>query len=143
MAKMTKLQKAISASKKRRKKHPRLQPKDLSPISHSLKRKITGEYTDLLQNIEFAIVSCWDLDSGVNDLVVHQAVRAVILDELPAENSSQRVVLALRKIRDFREDIPEEIWTDALRVIIDSVKFHSTLREDSSEYLEFVSNFVV
>ncbi len=50
--------------------------------------------------------------------------------------------MALRAMRENREDITDDVWREALHVVADSVKRHSELRPGETSYLSFASRFV-
>ncbi|GAG34969.1 unnamed protein product, partial [marine sediment metagenome] len=39
-------------------------------------------------------------------------------------------------------DIPDDIWRDGLRTVLESVHRHSSLKPGSRDYLDFVSDYV-
>ena len=48
----------------------------------------------------------------------------------------------LDEVRNFRADVPDKIWRDGLRTVLQSVQRHSNLMPGEREYLDFVSDFV-
>ena len=52
------------------------------------------------------------------------------------------LVGALEAIRQFREDISDDVWHDGLRVVRDSVHRHSRLRRGETGYLAFAGQYV-
>ena len=52
------------------------------------------------------------------------------------------LVMALRAMRQLREDLTDDVWREALRVVADSVKRHSDFRPGETSYLSFAGQFV-
>jgi uncharacterized alpha-E superfamily protein len=100
------------------------------------------EHLDVLQNIEFALVDGYRNDPSIDDRDVFEALSASLNDREPGEQPVSGLVTALRAMRQFREDITDDVWRDALRVVVDSVKRHSDLRPRETSYLSFAGRYV-
>ena len=103
---------------------------------------MTEEHADVLQNIEFALVSAFREDQRVDDRDVAAALRAAIAGEAPAEDTVESLVARLAGIRRMRADISDETWLDGLKVVLESVQRHSLRRRGDYDYLLFVENFL-
>lgn len=108
-----------------------------------LLKRMTRDHQDLLQNIEFALVSRYRDNGTIDDRIVADALRAVIQGTIPADARAQSLTEGLEEIREFRSDVSDEIWRDGLRTVLQSVHRHSSLRPGSRGYLDFVSDFIV
>jgi len=108
-----------------------------------LLKRMTRDHQDLLQNIEFALVSRYRDNGTIDDRIVADALRAVIQGTIPADARAQSLTEGLEEIREFRSDVSDEIWRDGLRTVLQSVHTHSSLRPGSRGYLDFVSDFIV
>ena len=111
-----------------------------SPIK--LMKRMAGAHEDVLQNIEFALVSRHREDPGIDDRAVDEALRCYLNDTEPSDARVADLVGALEAIRQFREDISDDVWHDGLRVVRDSVHRHSRLRRGETGYLAFAGQYV-
>jgi hypothetical protein len=108
-------------------------------------KHMTRDHTDVLQNIEFALVRCAREDPGIDDSVVDQALQISKRGAEPTEDVDPRVAAvcsALAGIRSFRHEIPDAIWVAGLRTVDESVRRHSSLRPGEKSYLTFVEPYV-
>jgi len=111
--------------------------------SRKLMKRMSRDHLDVLQNIEFALVSAYRNDRDVDDCVVAEALNAAIHDAVPDEPRARSLVHQLASVREFRADMADNIWRDALRTVLQSVQRHSTFKRGSTEYLDFVSTFIL
>jgi hypothetical protein len=100
-------------------------------------------HLDVLQNIEFTIISRYRSDCSIDDRIVAYALRAVILYTEPEDTRAQSLSESLEGIRELRADIPDDIWQEGLRTVLQSVHRHSSLKPGCRLYLDFVSDFVL
>jgi len=106
-------------------------------------KHMARDHLDVLQNIEFVLVSGYRSDRSIDDRIVADALRAVILDTEPENTRAQSLSGSLEHIRELRVDVPDDIWRDGLRTVLESVHRHSSLKPGSRGYLDFVSDFVL
>ena len=99
-------------------------------------------HQDVLQNIEFALISCCRDNSEIDDMIIADALKAAILSQEPVHQLSTKLLNALQDIRDVRSDVLDNIWRDGFRVVLNSVKRHSNLRPGDKKYINFVSQFI-
>ena len=112
-------------------------------VSDKVYRRMTQRHPDVLQNIEFALVSTWRSHRAIDDGDVKQALVAS-LRGVPAEDvDALRLQQSLDSMRDQRVDIADELWRDGLRVVLHSVHNHSTATSGATGYLRFVQDFVI
>ena len=104
---------------------------------------MASHHLDVLQSIEFTIISRYCSDRSIDDLIVADALRAVILDTETEDSRAQSLGESLEGIREFRADISDDIWQEALRTVLQSVLRHSSLKPGNRWYLDFVSDFVL
>jgi len=100
-------------------------------------------HLDMLQNIEFVLISGYRSDRSIDDRIVADALRAVILDTEPENTSAQSLSESLENIHVLRSDIPDDIWRDGMRTVLESVHRHSSLKPGCRLYLDFASDFVL
>jgi hypothetical protein len=103
------------------------------------------DHIDLLQNIEFALVTQARTDPTIDDAIIDQAIRACIGRAELLDGSDSRVASLyanLNSIRSLREDVSDEIWDAGLRKIQKSVRLHSSLAPGETRYLDFVRPYV-
>jgi uncharacterized alpha-E superfamily protein len=104
-------------------------------------KRMTRDHLDVLQNIEFVLVSGYRSDRTIDDRIVADALRAAILDAEPQDSRARSLNESLESIRMLRSDVPDDIWWDGLRTVLESVHRHSSLKPGSRGYLDFVSDF--
>ncbi len=110
--------------------------------SRKLMKRMTRDHQDVLQNIEFILVTRYREDRHIYDRVVANALKAAIRGETADDTLAESLNEELEEIRLFRSDISDEIWRDCLRTVLQSVHRHSGLRPGEREYLDFVSDFI-
>jgi hypothetical protein len=101
------------------------------------------DHLDLLQNIEFILVTKYREDPTIDDRVVAEVLKAAIDNNAPQDKQAASIKESLQGIREIRSDIPDEIWRDGLRTVLQSVHRHSSLKPGSRGYLNFVSDFIL
>ena len=103
---------------------------------------MTRYYVDVLQNIEFCLVTAWRDDSDIDDKDTAAALKTVI-NEGQAENQRVKLLVSsLENIRMQRLDVSDDIWKKGLKVVLESVHTHSDAKEGDTDYLEFASAFM-
>ncbi len=108
-----------------------------------LMKRMTRDHQDVLQNIEFVLVSGYRSDRSIDDRIVADALKAAIHDEVPEGDLAQSLNESLENIRELRSDISDDVWRDGLRTVLQSVHRHSSLKSGSRTYLDFVSDFIL
>ncbi len=102
---------------------------------------MTRDHLDVLQNIEFFLVSGYRSDQSIDDCIVADALIAAILDAEPEDSRARSLNESMESIRELRPDVPDDIWRDGLRTVLESVHRHSSLKPGCRWYLDFVSDF--
>jgi len=105
-------------------------------------KQMTNDHVDVLQNIEFSIVSAYRRSSNIDDKVVASALKTAITGDDAADELSHLLIEALEDTRLLRADVSDEIWKNGLKVVLQSVCDHSDMRTGDRDYLEFVSPFL-
>lgn len=111
--------------------------------SHRLMKRMARDHQDILQNIEFALVSGYRENHSIDDCIVANALEAAILGNEPEDSRAISLNEALEDIRQLRSDVSDDIWTDGLRTILQSVHRHSSLKPGCRWYLDFASKFIL
>jgi uncharacterized alpha-E superfamily protein len=106
-------------------------------------KHMARDHLDVLQNIEFALVSGYRSERSIDDRIVADVLIAAILDAEPEDSRAQSLNESLENIRMLRSDISDDIWRDGLRTVLESVHRHSSLKPGSRGYLDFVSDYVL
>ncbi|RKY08859.1 MAG: hypothetical protein DRP66_03590 [Planctomycetota bacterium] len=109
----------------------------------SLFDKMVNNHQDILQNIEFVIISEYRHDSRLDDGIVAETLKAIILNTEPQDKSVDRLKQMLESARRLRDDVSDNLWRDGLRVVLRSVHNHSDFKPGSTHYLDFVGGFIV
>ena len=104
--------------------------------------QMTSDHADVLQNIEFSIVSAYRCNNNIDDKVVASALRTAITGGDAADELSHSLIEALEDIRLLHADVSDEIWKNGLKVVLQSVYDHSDMRTGDRDYLEFISPFL-
>ena len=105
-------------------------------------KRMARDHLDVLQNIEFVLVSGYRSDRSIDDRIVADVLIAAILDAEPEDSRARSLNESMESIRVLRSDIPDDIWRDGLRTVLESVHRHSSLKPGSRGYLDFVSDYV-
>jgi len=105
-------------------------------------KRMARDHLDVLQNIEFVLVSGYRSERSIDDRIVADVLIAAILDAEPQDSRARSLNESLESIRVLRSDISDDIWRDGLRTVLESVHRHSSLKPGSRGYLDFVSNYV-
>ena len=105
-------------------------------------KRMARDHLDVLQNIEFVLVSGYRSDRSIDDRIVADVLIAAILDAEPEDTRARSLNESMESIRVLRSDIPDDIWRDGLRTVLESVHRHSSLKPGSRGYLDFVSDYV-
>lgn len=107
------------------------------------KAEVTLNHQDVLQNIEFALVTVWREDRTVDDRTVAQALRASMTGTEPDDPIAAEIFERVAAMRSFREDVSDDVWMAALRRIDESIRLHSTRNPGDRSYLRFADQFIV
>jgi hypothetical protein len=110
--------------------------------THKMADKMVRYHQDVLQNIEFAIIAEYRKNNDIDDSVVADTLKAMIHSEEPTDKLSTALKRNLDGIRQMRSDIPDDLWRDGLRTILQSIHRHSSLRPGLRNYINFASQFI-
>jgi hypothetical protein len=105
-------------------------------------KHVSRDHQDVLQNIEFVLVTLWRKDDTIDDRTVSVALRAAIAGTEPDEPRAAELFRHLASIPETREDVDDTLWKSALRVVDESVHTHSQCGKGETSYLRFVSPFL-
>ena len=111
--------------------------------SDKMADRMIRDHQDVLQNIEFALVSGYRNNNNMDDCVVGEALRAAIGLEEPEGELASLLKQDLDSVHLMRSDVTDDIWRDGLRTVLQSVHNHSGVRPGSMGYLNFISHFIV
>jgi hypothetical protein len=106
-------------------------------------KHMARDHLDVLQNIEFVLVSGYRSDRSIDDRIVADVLIAAILDAEPEDIRARSLNESLENIHVLRSDIPDDIWRDGMRTVLESVHRHSSLKPGCRLYLDFASDFVL
>jgi hypothetical protein len=104
--------------------------------------QMSSDHPDVLQNIEFVFVNEHREDPTIDDRHVDAALKTALGGKQPEDPNSIELAEKLASIREMREDVPDSVWLECLRVVQQSVKRHSNLRPGERAYLSFAGRFV-
>ena len=103
--------------------------------------EMVRDHLDVLQNIE-AVITTYADTHDIDDRMIRRALEAAITQtSLPANTDENWLLQAIRGVRQFRSETSEEVWDRALRVVLTSVKNHSSCAPGDDDYLEFIRNY--
>lgn len=120
----------------------RKQSSEMYGVSGRNYNRMTHEHVDVLQNIEFVLVSAYRDRPELDDRVMAAALQIAIAGGEAADEQTDGVVQALADIREIRPDVSEDLWENGLKVVLRSVHNHSGLQPGDTGYLDFVSSFM-
>jgi hypothetical protein len=139
-----KLRKRLAKRRKQREQRPGQSLVNLKPASHRVIQRVSRDHVDVLQNIEFAIVDCYREEprTAIDDALVLKALRQSLLGTEPDDSPQGLLVEALASVRQLRSEISDQLWSDAIRVVMASVQNHSHMAPGETRYLDFVSRYI-
>ena len=105
-------------------------------------KRMTRDHVDVLQNIEFILVTRHRENGSIDDRIIADALKAAIDNDVPKDERARSIKENLQDMHEFRGDVSNDIWRAGLRTVLQSVKRHSDLRPGSTDYLDFVSEFI-
>jgi hypothetical protein len=111
--------------------------------SDKLMERMARYHQDILQNIEFTLVTGYRDNHSIDDCIIADALEAAIRGSMPQDDRAISLNNGLQSVCQFRSDVSDDIWRDCLRVVLQSVHRHSTLEPGCRLYLEFVSDFIL
>ena len=116
----------------------------VKPASPRTMERVSRDHLDLLQNIEFSLADCYrnDPHGEIDDAAVMKALRQTLLGKEPDDSPQGILVEALIAVRRFRNDVSDELFRDAVRVVMASVERHSKLAPGETSYLDFMQPYV-
>jgi hypothetical protein len=91
-------------------------------------KHMARDHLDILQNIEFVLVSGYRSDRSIDDRIVADALRAVILDTEPEDIRARSLNESLENIHVLRSDIPDDIWRDGMRTVLEALQLETRLQ---------------
>lgn len=113
-----------------------------APGSDKLLKRMTRDHQDVLQNIEFILVSGYRDDDRIDDRIIADALKAAISGDTAEDALAESLNKDLAETRQLNSDVSDDIWRDGLRTVLQSVQRHSNLSPGEREYLNFVSDFI-
>jgi phosphosulfolactate phosphohydrolase-like enzyme len=105
-------------------------------------KRVSRDHLDVLQNIEFILVTAHREDSSLDDRIIADALKAAVDNKMAQDERAISIKDNLWDMHEFRADISDDIWQAGLRTVLQSVRRHSDLRPGSTEYLDFVSQYI-
>ena len=107
-----------------------------------LLKQMSRDHEDVLQNIELVLVTAYRSFGDVDDHAAHEAVTCALTSETPKTAAVAAMVSSLTRAREMRDDVSDQVWTDCLKVVAQSIRRHSTFAPGETEYFDFVSMFL-
>src|SRR5262245_7148002 len=132
------LQARIQAEIRKRRHQGRPQPVPIGNVRSDRWEEITRNHADVLAEIETTLLDCWREIEGVDDHWVHHGLVGAMRDQPPDHPTAWFVYWRLKQVLERRDDVPPEVWLDALRVVDQSVRDHSSLKHQDRSYLAFL-----
>jgi hypothetical protein len=131
----------LQEAARRRQEKPRPHVVPTGDVRSDRWNEITEHHTDLLEGIEGTILETWRYVTGLCDHWTHLGLVAAMRGDMPDHSCSMMLFEALRKLREERDDVDDELWLDALRVVDQSLRDHSSVRHGDRSYLTFIRTF--
>jgi hypothetical protein len=108
-------------------------------------KQMSRDHLDVLQNIEFALISLAREEDEIDDRTIDEALRIALRGVEPDDDADEWVFAlleALAEIRGIRGDVSDGIWQSGLKSVRDSVRNHSSLAPGEKGYIRFVEQYV-
>ena len=109
---------------------------------NKLMKRMSRDHVDVLQNIEFILVTSHRENGSIDDRIIADALKATIDNDFPQDERVISIKGNLQDMHEFRGYVSDDIWQAGLRTVLQSVRRHSDLRPGSTDYLDFVSEFI-
>lgn len=109
----------------------------------SLMTRMIHEHSDLLQNLEFVLVTVAGEFDEVDDCVIERTLRNWIAGKPAEDPVAEAATHLLSEIRESRPDVDDTLWANAMRVVYTSLRDRSSCQAGETSYLGFVSRFVM
>ena len=108
-------------------------------------KSMSRDHLDVLQNIEFTLVN--HAREEPRSMIGSSMRRLRWPSGVPnpariPRNSSSSSWRCCEAMRDFRSDVPDNIWQGGLKTVRDSVRRHSTLSPGEKAYIRFVEKYI-
>ena len=113
-----------------------------TPGSRKLLKRMTRDHLDVLENIEFVLVSRYREDESIDDRIIFNALKAAISGDTAEYALAESLNQDLAETHQLNSDISDDIWRDGLLTVLQSVQRHSSLRPGERGYLDFVCDFI-
>ncbi len=107
----------------------------------SLQRRMMRDNFDVLQNVEAVFDAAYRQWDRVDDATCHAAIESTLMGAPARDPITALLVENLARARRVRPDVSDEDWRNALRVVAESIRAHSSRRAGEVEYLAFVDAF--
>jgi len=107
------------------------------------RKTVREENLDVLQNIEFGIVTTSREDPTIDDVIVFSALKSALKRTGSEDLRTSAVIDGLRRMREMRTDVTDSVWDNCLRTIMESVRLHSALTPGAKGYLDFIKHFII
>ena len=104
-------------------------------------KEMTRDHGELLDYIEGTLVSYARDFPNSDDRAVDEALSIALRGRGPDEDEADTVVELyemLESMREYRHDVPDNVWRAGLKTVRDYVRRHSTLTPGDESYLCFV-----
>jgi hypothetical protein len=108
-------------------------------------KQMSRDHLDVLQNIEFTLITTARQDREIDDRTIDEALRIALRGGEPEEDTdgaTVELVELLDEMREFRSEVPDNVWQAGLKTVRDSVRKHSGLTPGEKRYIRFVEPYV-
>lgn len=108
----------------------------------ALMKRVSRKHLDVLQNIEFTLITARRRRQDVDDQVCHAAIQSTLTAQASAVEAVAELASDLADMRRLRSELKDQAWRDALRVVAWSITNHSDLRPGEIGYLTFAGQYL-
>ena len=98
-------------------------------------KKISRDHEDVLQGIEGVLISGERENPRIDDAIASLALRSRMANIAPEDDLAAQLFEELQAVRSAHEDLSDFDWIEALRVVDESVKRHSSRTPGEIVYL--------
>jgi len=140
---MGKLSKRIEQAVRRRAKFVRPQAEDQITLMVSDRERdiFTNSYANILFDLESMLAQIAEQDSEIDAQLLEQGLRAAIRKRPATDRRAIMIAELLGRIPEINE-VDEEVFQTAMRVVYTSVNTHSDCEPGERNYLDFVAEWV-
>ena len=110
--------------------------------NRGLRERTVRRHEDLLRRIETVFVMAYRQSEEVDDRACHAAIESTLMGRPSHHPIAAMLAESLGQVRHAGSGGGDQAWGDALRVVAQSIRNHSSRQPGEVGYLAFVDMFI-